>query len=348
MSYLEGIGAEVVLEHAYGSELGLSEADYRAAAPEARFAPIEEVYRQAVVLVLRYPGDEKVGWMRKGACLISMLHYPTRPLRVAFLKSCGIEAISLDSLKDDTGRRLVENLRSVGWNGVETAFEVLNRVYPQPGLEDPGRNPVKVTVMGAGAVGMFAIQAAMRYGNEAVWHKMAGEGVTGVQVTAVEYDTTNHEHIMQQILKYTDLLVDATQRPDPSKPIIPNDWIRVMRPSAVLLDLSVDPYECTEEGLQIVKGIEGVPHGSLDQFVFAPNDPAFDNLPDCVDTTHRRWSVSCYSWPGIHPRECMELYGHQIAPLFQAIIDCGGVANIRFEGDFFQRAISRALLSNVH
>ena len=41
-----------------------------------------------------------------------MLHYPTRPQRVAYLKSLGIEAISLDSLKDENGRRLIQNLRT--------------------------------------------------------------------------------------------------------------------------------------------------------------------------------------------------------------------------------------------
>jgi alanine dehydrogenase len=88
--------------------------------------------------------------------------------------------------------------------------------------------------MGAGAVGMFAIQAAVRYGHDPTWKKMAGsEGVTGVQVTVVEYDTTSHASIMTQILKYTDILIDATQRPDPIRPVIPNEWIGVMRPHAV-------------------------------------------------------------------------------------------------------------------
>ncbi len=342
---LTRFGAEVRLEHGYGFGMGLSEADYRLAAPQIQFASLQEVYQQDLVLVLRYPGDDKVNWMRPGACLVSMLHYPTRPHRVQFLRDAGIEAVSLDSIKDDVGRRLVENLRAVGWNGVETAFQVLARNYPAPGIEDPNRNPIKVTVLGAGAVGMFAIQAAVRYGDEALWRKMAQKGVTGVQITAVEYDLTNHDRIMAQIMKYTDILIDATQRPDPTRPVIPNAWLEVMRPYAVLLDLSVDPYECTPEGLQMVKGIEGVPQGDLDQYIFAPDDPAFDHLPGCVDTRCRRWSVSCYSWPGIRPRECMEVYGRQMEPLLQVLIESGGVDKIRADGDFFHRAVSRAVLT---
>ena len=54
----------------------------------------------------------------------------------------------------------------MAWNGVVASFKVLNEHYPPPGLEDPNRLPIKVTVLGAGAVGMFAVQAAIRYGDE--------------------------------------------------------------------------------------------------------------------------------------------------------------------------------------
>jgi alanine dehydrogenase len=282
--------------------------------------------------------------MQPGTCLISMLHFPTRPYRVGLLKDSGLEAISLDSIKDDVGRRLIENLRAVAWNGVEVAFNVLKEHYPAPGLEDPNRLPVKVTVLGAGAVGMLAIQAAIRYGNEKIWRYMASIGATGVQVTAVDYDLTNHPEITQQILKYTDILVDATQRQDPTKPVVQNEWIDLMRPHAVLLDLSADPYDCEPE-LRSVKGIEGIPQGNLDQYIFMPDDPAYEAIPACVPTQERRLAVSCYSWPGIYPRECMDIYGKQLAPLLNEIAKHRGVANVDPHGSFFQRALGRAMLS---
>ena len=217
VQHLNRYGFEIFLEHGYGVDMGYQEGDYLDLAPTAHFTTFEETYQQDIVLVLRYPGDDILSRMQPGACLVSMLHYPTRPRRVALLKEMGLEAISLDSIQDDVGRRLIENLRSVAWNGVEVAFKVLKEHYPPPGLEDPNRLPIKVTVLGAGAVGMFAIQAAIRYGNEKTWHYMASIGATGVQVTAVDHDLTDHPAITQQILKYTDILVDATQRPGPDK-----------------------------------------------------------------------------------------------------------------------------------
>ena len=344
MKQLTKDGAQIYLEQGYGSGMGLSEADYLDAAPGVKFVSQQEVYQQDVVVVLRYPGDAPLRWMHPGACLVSMLHYPTRPGRVAYLRSLGIEAISLDSLADDQGKRLVENLRSVAWNGLHVAFNVLREHYPVP-VENKDRNPVKVTVMGVGAVGLFAVQAAVRYGDEAYWHKMAAQGVTGVQVTAVEYDLTSQEIVMPKILQYTDILVDATQRPDPSRPIIPNAWIGQMRPHAVLLDLSVDPYLSVGSEISSVKGIEGIPQGNLDKYIFAPDDPAYDAIPPYVDTRERRYAVSCYSWPGVFPKECMEIYGNQLVTFLMAIMQVGGVAHIDPEGFYFHRAIGRAMLS---
>jgi len=343
---LERMGAQVFLEYGYGSAMGFSEADYRAIAPKVTFASRTEIYQQDYMLVLRCPLEKDLRLLKPSTCIISMMHYPTRPVRVELLRSLGVESISLDSIKDDVGRRMVENLHSVAWNGLEVAFRVLQRLYPAPGLESPSRNPIHVTVMGVGAVGVHAVQAASRYGDVALWRALAGRGVPGVQVTAIDYDLTYNESVMRDLLGRTDILVDATQRPDASKVVIPNQWIAWMPEHAVLLDLSVDPYSCTPDGPNEVKGIEGMPQGNLDQYVFGPDDPAFDRVPGCVSTQNRRYSVSCYSWPGIHPKECMRLYGDQIRPLIRTLIEKGGVQNINSKGKFLERALSRAMLSN--
>lgn len=345
MTHISQWGGQIVLEHGYGSGMGLTENDYLHAAPNIRFASREEIFQQDLVMVLRYPEEAYIKTMRPGACLISMLHFPTRPVRVEFLRSLGIEAISLDSLKDDSGRRLVENLRMVAWNGVETAFRTLRSVYPQPGFESPSRPPIYVTLLGAGAVGLHVVQAAIRYGDDAYWRRLVSRGVPGVRVSVVDYDLTNHYAVMQDLLRQSDILIDATQRPDPSIPVIPNEWIAFMAPHAVLLDLSVDPYAC-DTLPYMVKGIEGIPHGNLDKYMFAPDDPAYDLIPNCVNTRNRRYAVSCYSWPGITPKKCMDIYGKQIAPILRTILASGGLNNINPDGTYFHRAIHRALLSH--
>jgi len=338
-------GAQIALEFGYGSEIGYRPMDYLHVAPTARFVSRTETYQQDYVLVLRCPTDDELRLLHPGACLMSMLHYPTRPKRVAFLRSLGIEAISLDSLKDDSGRRLVENLRAVGWNGIEAAVKILEEIYPPPGIYNSDRPPIHVTLLGAGAVGVHVVQAAVNYGNPETRKSMTENSIPGVQVTVVDYDLTFLEHVMRPILESTDILVDATQRPDPSVAVIPNDWISFMPKHAVLLDLSVDPYDCSADKVSL-KGIEGVPQGNLDKYIFAPDDLAYESIPTCVSTKHRRYAVSCYSWPGIHPKACMEVYGKQIQPILRTLIDRGGIDKINQEGTFFERVITRARLSH--
>ena len=337
-------GANVVLEHGYGAGMGFTEEDYRTTAPGVQFAAHKEIYGQDYVMVLRCPTEQELKQMKPGGTLISMLHYPTRPQRVELLRSLGVEGISLDSLKDDNGRRLVENLKSVAWNGLEVGFQVLRRTYPAPGMEGKDRNPIRATILGVGAVGMHAVQAASRYGDLQLWSLLAKRGIPGVQVTAIDYDVVRTEKTMREILSHTDILVDATQRPDPSKYVIPNEWIGWMPEHAVLVDLSVDPYNFEIDPPE-VKGIEGIPQGNLDQFVFIPTDPAYERIPASVSTKNRRHVVSCYSWPGIHPKECMDLYGNQLRPIMRMLIEKGGVQNIRPKGFYFERAIARAMLS---
>jgi alanine dehydrogenase len=111
----------------------------------------------------------------------------------------------------------------------------------------------------------------------------------------------------------------------------------------VILDLSVDPYDFQRKPYE-VKGIEGIPQGDLDQYIFSPDDSAWENIPKEVSTRFRRWVVSCYSWPGVHPRACMLRYGNQISPLLRRLVSVGGVNNINPGGGFHERALARGML----
>jgi alanine dehydrogenase len=336
-------GANIVLEHGYGSGMGFTEKDYHNAAPKVQFAAHREIYKQEYVLVLRCPTESELKQLKQGSKLISMLHYPTRPQRVELLRSLGVEGISLDSLKDDNGRRLVENLKSVAWNGLEVSFQVLRRLYPAPGMESMDRPPIQATVLGVGAVGMHAVQAASRYGDMQLWQFMAKRGIPGVQVTAVDYDVVNHEETMRAILKRTDILVDATQRPDTSKFVVPNEWVGLTPEHAVLVDLSVDPYNFDIDPPE-VKGIEGLPQGNLDQYVFPADDPKWDNLvPESIPPKQRCTTVTCHSWPGVHPEACMLHYAQQLEAFIEILFE-KGYDGLSLDGTYFERALSRATL----
>jgi len=333
-------GAEVHVESGIGSEMGYTDLDYSTLAPDVVVTDEDDCYRQDVVVVLRAP-EGKYDRLRRGAALVSMLHFATRPARVRMLAEMGIDAISLDLIRNDDGRRLVENLRSVAWNGIAAAFAALERTWPE--LGGPRHSTVKVLIMGAGRVGRHAVEFATKYGDEGRNDAFTRAGLPGVEVVTAGRNLTGDPEYLKARLLMTDLLVDATARRDPSRALIPNAWLALLPQHAVICDLSVDPYLLDVEP-RVVRGIEGIPQGNLDQWEFAPDDPAWETLPPGIPTGERRTVVSCYSWPGVRPEPCMHVYGSQLAPLLEALVTAGGLDGLGPTGRFHERALWRGSL----
>ncbi len=202
------------------------------------------------------------------------------------------------------------------------AFQALERFWPAMTIK--GRPPIRVTIMGAGTVGKHAVEFATKYGDDARNEAFMRSGLAGVEVATTGRNLTRDPDYLRGRLTMTDILVDATQRHDASVPLIPNAWIGLMPEHAVICDLVVDPY-LPDSHPPVVRGIEGIPQGNLDQWEFAPDDPAWDRLPPGVPTDHRRVVVSCYSWPGVRPEPCMHVYGSQLAPILETLLRTRGL-----------------------
>lgn len=342
VGFLADHGCEVFVEHGIGSGMGLDDHAYASTSPRVHLVDNATAFAQSHVLALRFPELDELAKLRRGATLISMAHFATRPQRIRRLLGRGLDAIGLDSITDDAGYRLVENMRSVAWNGVEAAFDALQATAPEVFLA--GR-PMRATVMGVGQVGKHAVEAATKYGNADLAQRLAEQGAPGVEVTVIGRASTANAAYMRERLRVTDLLIDATQRGDPTTPLVPNAWLAELPAHAVICDLVVDPYILTVEP-RTVRSIEGIPQGDLDQFVFEPDDPRWSaTVPASVPSTHRRVSVTCYSWPGVHPRPCMEHYGRQLRPLLSALLRRGGARGLGRDGGHHDRALGRASLA---
>lgn len=334
-------GADVVLETGYGSGLGRRPADYLGSPVSVRFGDRSAAFRADVVLMLR-PSDDALDALAAGTTFVSMLHFPTHPDRARWLKERGIHAIALDLLVDDDGTRMVENMRAVAWNGLQTGFDVLERI--RGGLDNPGRDPVRVTVLGAGLVGKHAVEAATKFGDIERARRLTTAGAPGVEVTVLGRNMTGDRSYMRHRLRLTDVLVDATLRDNPSQPLIDNALLGELPELSIVVDLAVDPY-LPDDRPPVARGIEGIPRGDLNTYVFPPDHPSWDRLPAGIATDNRRWVASCYSWPGIHPIACMEHYGRQVTPLLRSLLARGGGAFLRADGGLYERALYRGSLA---
>lgn len=341
VQFLSALGAKICIEEGYGSRSGLRFDDYRQGEEAVRMCSREEACQQDIVVVLRSPSLEEFEMLRPGTVLITMLHYPTRPSRVEKLKNLKIKAISMDSVVDDNNLRLVENMRAVAWNGLEAAFDVLEKRWPD--LRRPDGRSICALILGTGMIGKHAVEAATKLGNVERNNDHIRAGGPGSLAISAGRNITNRRETIKDLFADADILVDATQRRDPSKPVVPNAWIAWLPDHAVITDLAVDPYTM-EANPPVVRGIEGIPQGNLDQYIFTPDDPSWDKtILKSIPSENRRTVVSCYSWPGIHPEACMRHYARQLEPLMKVLLE-KGYDCLSPDGDYFERALYRATL----
>ncbi len=280
IQFVAGLGVKVHIEEGYGSRSGYTFSDYKRASPNVFMCSREQAFQKDVILILRSPKPDEFRLVKRGSILISMLHYPTRPKRIERLKELGINSISLDSIANDNTLRMVENMKAVAWNGLEAAFDWLERSWP--GLVRPDKKPINVLILGTGMVGKHAIEAATKLGNVERNNDHISSNGPGAVALSIGRNIASNPATMKSLMEQSDILVDATQRRDPSKAVVPNKWIAWLPKHAVIVDLAVDPYTLDVDP-PVVRGIEGIPQGNLDQYVFPADDPKWDALVPGID-----------------------------------------------------------------
>jgi len=341
IQFIASLGVKVYVEEGYGSRSGYTFSDYKRGSSNVLMCSRAEAFQKDVTLILRSPKPEEFLMVKRGTILITMLHYPTRPKRVARLQELGINSISLDSIADDKNLRMVENMKAVAWNGLEAAFDWLEKHWS--GLRRPDGKPINVLILGTGMVGKHAIEAATKLGNVERNNDHIASNGPGAVAISIGRNIASNAATMKTLMKDADILVDSTQRRDASKPVIPNHWIGWLPKHAVIVDLAVDPYTL-DANPPVVRGIEGIPQGNLNQYVFPANDPKWDSLvPESIPSKHRRTTVTCYSWPGVHPEACMTHYAQQLEPFMEVLFE-KGYDGMSLNGSYFERALYRATL----
>lgn len=122
IQFIASLGVKVYIEEGYGSRSGYTFADYKRTNPFVFMCNREQAFQKDVVLLLRSPKQGEFQLIKRGTT--------TRPKRIERLKDLGIHSISLDSIVNDNNLRMVENMKAVAWNGLEAAFDWLERGWP--------------------------------------------------------------------------------------------------------------------------------------------------------------------------------------------------------------------------
>ena len=266
---LAHLGATLYVEEAYGARSGYSFEDFQQAHKAVRRCDRAAAFQQDLVLVLRSPTLDEFRLLKPGGCLMSMLHFPTRPKRVQLLQELGLRAISLDSIVNDNNLRLVENMQAVAWNGLEAAFDVLEQRWPdlrrrKPAVARAGPGHGHGGQTRRGGRHQTGQRRAQRAAHRA---RRPGRGGLRPGATSASRRSRWSATSARPISWWT----------PPSAATPRCRWCltlgsRWLPEHAVIADLSVDPY-LLDVSPPVVRGVEGIPQGSLDKYIFAARRP---------------------------------------------------------------------------
>ena len=330
---------EIALEQGYGHRLGFTEADYKKANPRVRFVPKEEAYNQELVVILKCPDYDHLELLRDGTHFFSMIHYPTRPKHVEILTRKNIIAYSMDTMVDDSGIRMFVDYFGTAFAGCEVAFKELEKIRPD--FYSKERNELRMSIVGSGGVGQACVKSAEILSD----HAFLESEVPGLVAQMITRSILNQPEIMKRILSTTDILVDASKRPDSTKCLVSNDLLGYLPETAVILDLSADRYDQRNESL-MVKAFEGIPTGSPEQNVIGVDDRLYEEIPPTIPTTNRRLTVSSNAWPAVKPLPSIQYYEKLLRNYLGLILD-SGKDEISIDSDnIFERALYRGTLKN--
>jgi alanine dehydrogenase len=328
---------EIFLEEGYGEGLGYTSDNYLEYNNKLKFDTLENVYKKDLIIVIRSPEPEEIHLMKEGSTLISMLHYETRESRNTLLKDRKINCFSMDAMTNDQNERILVNYKGTARAGSRIAFGELKKRTNN--FKDIKSSIINVSIIGVGALAANSARAFEELGD----NEFLADNYKGIMIHMLPRTITQNYDSLKSIIEKTDILVDASKRPDPSKIIVSNEIIEYLPEHAIILDLTADPYSDKVEPMQ-VKGIEGIPTGTLEKYVIETDDILYNTIPKSINSNNRRVVVSCNAWPGIDAKDCMDLYGRQLLPFIDVILSKGLLNLDGNSKNLYERSLYRASL----
>jgi hypothetical protein len=194
------------------------------------------------------------------------------------LKSKGIQPVALDKIVSSDGQRIVHAYEI----GARNAVRCVKQTWSKDSVP-------RVVILGTGRMA----------------HLCAREFMSQMHCSAVTLAGRRFfDGALSSGLRNADVLVDTIDRPyhELSSHLIPNEFVGLMPDDAIILDITCD---CYQEVPARMKTIEGVPHGSPNQWLFPTDDLAYNKMPLFAKNAFRRTVISCVSFPAMTPEESM-------------------------------------------
>ena len=246
-------GHDVRVESGAGEGSGFSDDAYARAG--ARVVATKEAWSDvALVVKVKEPNPDEVAWLGEGQTLFTYLHLAAAPALTESLRASGVIAIAYETIRsaDGTFPVLAPMSEVAGRLATQIGVALLQKNRGGKGLlvgGVPGVMRGRITVIGAGVVGINAVRIAKALG--------ADVAVLDVDLRRLAYlydifdgeiDTLYSNPVnIARLVAESDLVVGAVYVHGRRAPILVTEaMVETMEPGSVAVDVAVDQGGCIE------------------------------------------------------------------------------------------------------
>jgi len=245
-------GHEVHVETGAGNGCGFDDDDYVDAG--AQVGSLEDVWESELVVKVKEPQSSEIARLHSGQTLFTYLHLAAAPEVTQGLLDAGVLAIAYETIRTPDGAFpvLAPMSEVAGRLAVQIGAMLLQKDRQGKGLllgGVPGVERGKVTVLGAGTVGINAVRVAHALGAEVDVLDVDLKRLTYLyDIFSGDLNTlfSNPANIARSVIS-SDLLIGGVYLSGRRAPVLVSEqMVREMEPGSVVVDVAVDQGGCVE------------------------------------------------------------------------------------------------------
>ncbi len=251
---LTAAGHEVIVQQGAGEGSAISDADY--VAQGAQIVPdADAVFAGAdLVVKVKEPQAVEIAKLREGQTLFTYLHLAPDPEQTQGLVASGATCVAYETVEDRLGRLplLAPMSEIAGKIATQAGAFMLEKPLGGRGLllgGVPGVAAGRVMVIGGGVVGQNAASIALGMGAEVYIFDMSIDRLRELEHTLNHQASTCYATTLdiEQRLPEVDLVIGAVLvRGQKAPHVVTREQLALMKPGAVLVDVSIDQGGCFE------------------------------------------------------------------------------------------------------
>ncbi len=251
---LSARGHEVLVQTGAGEGSAMSDEQFRAQGARI-VADADAVFGEAeLVLKVKEPQPQEVGLLREGQTLFTYLHLAAEPELAHGLMASGATCIAYETVEDSAGRLplLAPMSEVAGKIATQAGAFMLEKPLGGRGIllgGVPGVAAATVLVIGGGVVGMNAAFIAIGMQADVFVFDRSIDRLRELEVAFAGRASTVYSSTLaiEEMLPNADLVIGAVLVHGGRAPhVISREQLQLMRPHAVLVDVSIDQGGCFE------------------------------------------------------------------------------------------------------